>query len=271
MNCTGCGAPLPVDQLVCTFCGLHNAVDLLAIRDFKLQAEHSELTCPNGCGELRLLRLGGALDVTVGHCTSCNGLQFAPGALQIALDKVAGQVREINHGRLQQILAERVKPEVVRYKPCSRCRVMMNRRAYSQYIPVIVDECREHGVWLDNGEFSILAEWMEAGGRQHLEAEEQRRARVAAANGNVEPVRAPSEQERISDIGRNTPLPRSEMDDYYAAQFGQKKANPLGQNLPAWVVGLVLTVLLWFLLGLSWPVMLLAAGTAAGWYWRDRL
>ncbi|WP_051534563.1 hypothetical protein [Deefgea rivuli] len=262
MNCTGCGAALAVDKLVCTYCGLHNAVDLLAIRDFKVLAEHSEMACPNGCGDLQLLQLGAGMGSTVGHCTSCFGLHFAPGALPITLDHVAAQVREINHGRLKQIITQRVKPDAVRYKPCAVCQRMMNRNAFSRHIAVIVDECREHGVWLDNGEFTVLAEWMEAGGRQHVQAETERQARVDAANGNVAPIKYSAD---APPTARNS----SELSDDLAQLLTRgKKSNPLSENLPAWLVGAVLTLLLFFLLGASWPVYLLAAGTAASWWWK---
>lgn len=185
MNCTGCGAPLAADALVCPFCGLHNAVDLLAIRDFRLLAEHSELRCPNGCGDLQLLELGAGLDTTIGFCPACKGLKFGPGALQIALDKVAGQVREINHDRLAAILNERVPREAVRYRPCPACAKMMHRAAFNSRIPLIIDECRAHGTWLDGGEFTVLAEWMEAGGAQMAQLEAERQARISRAVGNV--------------------------------------------------------------------------------------
>lgn len=268
MNCSGCGAPLAVDALVCGFCGLHNAVDLLAIRDFKLLAERSELACPNQCGPLRLLALGAKLKVTVGHCPSCNGLHFAPGALQIALDQVAAQVREINHARLEQILAQRVKPEAVRYKPCPTCHTMMNRQAFSQYIRVIVDECKLHGVWLDSGEFTILAEWMEAGGRHHIEAEEARRIRVDQANGDVSPIRTRSDGE--AGLAASTSQPANPL-IAESILHQQPRAKTAAGHLPPWVVGAVLSSLLWFILGWSWPVGLLVAGTVVGWIWRDRL
>lgn len=248
MNCTGCGAALPVDQLVCSYCGLHNAVDLLAIRDFQVLTEHSQLQCPNGCGELQLLKLGAGTGATVGHCTTCFGLHFAPGALQIALDHVAGQVREINHGRLKQIIQHRVKPDAVRYKPCPVCQKMMNRNAFSKHIAVIVDECRDHGVWLDNGEFTVLAEWMEAGGRQHVEAEMARQARIDAAIGMVDPVK----------YQPNPPFASKEA-PYDAGQL-------LNRALPEWAVGLVLACLLWFILGMSWPVVLVALISVLGWW-----
>jgi Zn-finger nucleic acid-binding protein len=170
---------------------------------------------------------------------------------------VAGQVREINHGRLKQIIQHRIKPGVVRYKPCPICQKMMNRNAFSKHIAVIVDECRGHGIWLDNGEFTVLAEWMEAGGRQHVEAEMARQARIDAANGAVDKIKLNTEASATS----STDLPPS-----LAEYFDSKTNAKFNENLPAWLVGGVLTLLLYFLLGLSWPVFLLAAGTALAWW-----
>lgn len=237
MNCTGCGAPLAIDALVCPFCGLHNAVDLLAIRDFKVLAEHSELRCPEGCGDLRLLQLGAGLGTTVGHCPQCNGLHFAPGALQIALDKVASQVREINHGRLNNIVGQRRAPDQVRYKPCPVCQKMMHRRAFSPLIRVILDDCKAHGHWLDSGEFTILAEWHEAGGQQH-EADEQARQQRIAATQISQPI---------------TPAP---------------PPADSQQQLPEWLVCLLLAGLIAWLFGPIWPAWLLAATAIVAWYWR---
>ncbi|XZG69362.1 hypothetical protein ACTSKR_11945 [Chitinibacteraceae bacterium HSL-7] len=181
MNCTGCGAPLAIDALVCGYCGLHNAVDLLAIRDFRVLDTHSDLTCPAGCGDLQRIRLGAGLDVTVGFCGTCKGLHFAPGATELALARVAAQVREINHGRIRAIKAQRVTREVVQYRPCAVCRDRMVRRIYSQHIPVMVDVCRDHGMWLDGGEFSVLAEWAEAGGEQVVRQQAADSARMTPA------------------------------------------------------------------------------------------
>ncbi|WP_273429574.1 hypothetical protein [Chitinibacter tainanensis] len=240
MNCTGCGAALAIDALVCPYCGLHNAVDLLAIRDFKVLAEHSELRCPAGCGDLRLLQLGAGLHTTVGHCPSCNGLHFAPGALQIALDKVAGQVREINHGRLARIKAERIPSDSVRYRPCPVCQKLMHRRAFSPQVRIIVDDCHAHGQWLDSGEFTVLAEWHEAGGQQLAAQEAERQQRIASVQGDLPP-----------------PPPT--------------EPTPVGQRpLPDWLSALLIAGVIAWLFGLIWPVWLLLAGAAGSWWWQRR-
>jgi len=41
----------------------------------------------------------------------------------------------------------------------------MNRINFGTKSGVIVDRCKEHGVWLDGGELRHLFEWMKAGGK----------------------------------------------------------------------------------------------------------
>ena len=42
------------------------------------------------------------------------------------------------------------------YRKCPHCRSMMNRVNYLQKTGVVVDVCRQHGIFLDEGEFEAL-------------------------------------------------------------------------------------------------------------------
>ena len=42
----------------------------------------------------------------------------------------------------------------------------MNRKLQGQRSGVVVDSCREHGLWLDSGELRQLMEWSRAGGEK---------------------------------------------------------------------------------------------------------
>jgi Zn-finger nucleic acid-binding protein len=54
----------------------------------------------------------------------------------------------------------------------------MNRVNFGASSGVVVDRCKEHGVWLDGGELRHLFEWMKAGGKllQQKKDDEQRAA-----------------------------------------------------------------------------------------------
>ena len=53
-----------------------------------------------------------------------------------------------------------------RYRPCPVCRTLMNRKLHGKRSGVIVDSCRDHGIWLDAGELRQLLEWSLAGGEK---------------------------------------------------------------------------------------------------------
>lgn len=64
-----------------------------------------------------------------------------------------------------------VAPGPVRYIPCVTCRQLMNRQVFARISGVIVDVCKDHGVWFDTGELEAVIEFIEAGG---LEAARER-------------------------------------------------------------------------------------------------
>ncbi|MFO7628090.1 MAG: zf-TFIIB domain-containing protein, partial [Prochlorococcaceae cyanobacterium] len=70
---------------------------------------------------------------------------------------------------------------------------LMNRSLQGKRSGVVVDRCRDHGVWLDAGELLQLLEWARAGGvlldQQRREEEQlQERRRDAEAEGSNRPA-----------------------------------------------------------------------------------
>src|SRR5690606_39479191 len=67
----------------------------------------------------------------------------------------------------------------VRYRGCPACGVLMNRRNFGRRSGVIVDVCKEHGVWFDADELTAVLEFVARGGlvkqRQSQLEEAQRR------------------------------------------------------------------------------------------------
>jgi Zn-finger nucleic acid-binding protein len=76
----------------------------------------------------------------------------------------------------------------VRYLKCPACGTLMNRQAFGRISGVVVDACRNHGVWFDAGELTQVIQFLERGGLERArlrEAEERneqvRRLRAAQA------------------------------------------------------------------------------------------
>jgi len=128
----------------------------------------SERTCPV-CGEahhLYLRNIDGGV-VTVLECDRCAGIWVGSrifGLLEKrAKQKVTGwaDVPKPSRPVLEQAGASF-------YRNCVDCDKPMHRKNYGHKSGVIVDVCREHGMWFDLGELEEILTWVEAGG--HLRA-----------------------------------------------------------------------------------------------------
>ncbi|HNO76702.1 MAG TPA: zf-TFIIB domain-containing protein [Phycisphaerae bacterium] len=190
MNCTNCGAPLPPQTNRCSFCHTLNDVDLRAIpRGPDGGVEPSQRSCPRCDEELEIVPLNLADGFGIDRCRKCQGIFFDPGELESILDESVSKVYEVDYPRLAKLVEEEGIKEFreISYIKCPDCMQVMNRKAYGARSGVIVDQCRDHGVWLDGRELHVLLHWVKAGGQIHQKdreareaiEEEQRRAKLA--------------------------------------------------------------------------------------------
>ncbi|WP_298431603.1 zf-TFIIB domain-containing protein [Geobacter sp.] len=186
-NCCNCSAPLPPNSIRCDYCGSRNDTDLKGVHYFTTHETDSERICPR-CGiALRTIDLKIDGKFLIERCDQCLGLFFDPGELEALLDATVSNVFTINRERLESInVAMRPDTYGVSYVKCPVCSRIMNRVNYGAKSGVVVDRCKDHGVWLDGGELRHLFEWMKAGGKlldqerreeqKKLAAEQERRA-----------------------------------------------------------------------------------------------
>ena len=173
MNCPSCSAPVPPRGVVCTYCGGRLDVDLQGWCHLQPIDLSDSLTCPEGHGALQTLELpgqsgdDGALPagLRLGRCAHCLGLFLPLGSLEQLLDQAVGRVWSVDRQLLNQLAeAPRAGVAPVRYRPCPSCGDLMHRRLHGTRSGVVVDRCRDHGLWLDAGELRQLLEWARAGG-----------------------------------------------------------------------------------------------------------
>ncbi len=165
-NCTNCSAPLPPNSIVCEYCGSRNDIDLKGVNYFTTHVSESERICPR-CG-IRLETIDLKIDgrFLIERCAQCLGLFFDPGELEALLQATVSNVFAINRSQLDSINANmRASEYGITYIKCPVCAKLMNRVNFGAKSGVIVNRCREHGVWLDGGDLRHLFEWMKAGGK----------------------------------------------------------------------------------------------------------
>jgi Zn-finger nucleic acid-binding protein len=157
---------------------------------FAVTREASGRQCPHCQIPLQTIRPAPDSAFVIERCEICFGLFFDPGEVQAFLEASVAKAFEVNFSEITNINRERAnKDRPVRYIKCPGCGKFMNRVNFGYRSGVVMDQCRQHGVWMDNGELIHLMEWKKAGGQLLDEQqktqrfmEEQRKARAAAVN-----------------------------------------------------------------------------------------
>lgn len=210
MNCTSCGAALPTRTVICNYCGTLNDVDLR--RDFRVRTlgEASRKVCPHCDVLLSSTVIAAGQQVVIERCEKCLGLFFDPAELDMVTKSPTASADEVDLVRLTHLVEEETPNELpgVKYVKCPTCRELMNRRQYGTRSGVIVDECADHGVWLDRGELRRILVWVRAGGPGHSDLREAERERAEARARKIDAAfeNAESRHQSYYDSSHDDPL-----------------------------------------------------------------
>ena len=173
--CGQCGAPAGPDARACEHCGmaLHSVICPVCLARSPEDARHCV-----GCGkELACQALRPLYDDS--QCPRCKGglglrVVEGLGSLIECVDCAGVWVEPKEFDRLCHLAAER--PSIQKtprlegigeggpaYVPCVECGELMVRRQFQwrgRRVPVVLDFCRDHGVWLDGDELARVAEFV---------------------------------------------------------------------------------------------------------------
>lgn len=171
-RCSNCKAPLPPGSLLCQYCGNRTDVDLKGIHYYTTHESDTPRICPRCNVKLKVLDLKLDDRFFIDRCEQCLGLFFDPGELEYLLEATVKNRGGIDRAGLEAINEKREPNQYpISYVKCPVCSKHMHRVNFGAKSGVIVDRCKQHGIWLDGGELRQLFEWMKLGG--HL-LEQQR-------------------------------------------------------------------------------------------------
>jgi Zn-finger nucleic acid-binding protein len=73
----------------------------------------------------------------------------------------------------------------MRYRRCPVCSKHMNRRNYGKRSGVIIDSCREHGIWFDALELGATLRWIKKGGEEFSARKDQDEERARRRSESI--------------------------------------------------------------------------------------
>jgi len=131
--------------------------------------------CPRCKKALEALRIG-ATDLS--ECTTCGGFWVGVDTFESICADKEEQSAVISHIRDKDREVRSAVP--VAYVPCPDCKQLMNRSNFARSSGVIIDLCKQHGVWFDSDELPRIIEFIEKGGlarsreKERIELEDER-------------------------------------------------------------------------------------------------
>jgi Zn-finger nucleic acid-binding protein len=187
LNCPNCGAGVASDSTVCQFCQTRlktvacpNCLDLIfAGSKFcdhcGAPATAAEVTddehlgvCPRCHVDLKHLQIDA---ISLSECERCDGLWSDVSTFEKICSEKEEQSAALTYfgNRQKATLA----PSPISYVPCPQCKQLMNRSNFAHSSGVIVDLCKEHGVWFDAGELPKIIDFIASGGLEHSRQKEK--------------------------------------------------------------------------------------------------
>jgi Zn-finger nucleic acid-binding protein/RNA polymerase subunit RPABC4/transcription elongation factor Spt4 len=203
-RCQSCGAPVAEDAAQCPYCqsqlatvacprcfGMvsvharhcsHCGADVVV----RTQPAESAIRCPECEIALSVTPLG---EVDIHQCSKCGGVwleheRFA--ALSVAHEE-QGKAAAAAGARPAPTLLHGT--QTIRYRGCPVCEKLMNRFNFGRNSGVILDSCRQHGLWFDREELRRVMAFIDGGGlvrSQEAEAERKQEAARALALAQIE-------------------------------------------------------------------------------------
>ena len=171
LHCQSCGAAVGENDVKCPYCG----------------SQLATLACPGCKAALVATAVGG---VSLDQCHACGGVWVG----QHNFEQIAGDRAERGQvlGALPGASPKMAVPlQEVHYRPCPQCHKLMNRTNYAHISGVVLDVCKDHGLWFDRDKLRQVLEFVESGGleRSHLRQvqDEDERRRLAAAGATIVP------------------------------------------------------------------------------------
>ena len=147
--------------------------------------EPTDAKCP-ACQETTKLnsRALGKDGASVLECPECTGLWIGNETFKLVAVKARSSAApsELAPGRkILRSAADLPKQKGPMYRRCPECDKMMSRRMFGKTSGVVIDACRNHGIWFDAQELEGVLAWIRKGGEARSREKEAAAEKARAA------------------------------------------------------------------------------------------
>ncbi len=180
LNCPNCGAGVASDKTLCEFCktrlktiGCQKCLGLMFMgakfcghcgaiaAPIEVSLDGDAVNCPRCRQALEMLRIE---ETRIHGCTSCDGLWVGVETFENVCADRESQSAVLGFLAKRTLHGQRLTK--VNYVPCPDCGQLMNRNNFARASGVIVDICKQHGVWFDSDELPAIIGFIQQGGME---------------------------------------------------------------------------------------------------------
>jgi Zn-finger nucleic acid-binding protein len=211
LNCPTCGAAVTGDESSCRYCGARLAT-VACPSCFGMMFAGSKhcphcggaasrgplldetgVSCPDCDVPLVRVAIG---DTVLAECERCFGIWLDTASFNRVCVEREHQAAVLGRAEPQEIDVKKAW----RYLPCPSCKHLMHRVNFAGQSGVIIDMCKDHGVWFEREELRKIVEFIRAGGM--TEARENQLERLERERRRLESERdEAAEQVSRADAG----------------------------------------------------------------------
>jgi Zn-finger nucleic acid-binding protein len=194
LNCPNCGGAVSSDRTQCEFCksrlktvACASCLGLMFLgskfcdhcgreaKNVEVFVDERVGDCPRCKRPLESLRIQAT---PVRECMGCGGFWTSAQTFESICADKEEQSAVLTFITTQTFDSRATAP--INYVPCPDCKQLMNRSNFARSSGVIIDLCKEHGVWFDADELPKIIDFIDKGGltrareKQKMAIEEQR-------------------------------------------------------------------------------------------------
>jgi Zn-finger nucleic acid-binding protein len=194
LNCPNCGGAVESDRTQCEFCNSRlktvacpSCLGLMFLgskhcdhcgrktKSVEVFTDEKVGDCPRCKRPLESLRIEAT---PVRECAGCGGLWTTADTFESICANKEEQSAVLNFINTQSF--EMRGTASINYVPCPDCKQLMNRSNFARSSGVIIDLCKQHGVWFDADELPKIIDFIDNGGlsrareKQKMALEEER-------------------------------------------------------------------------------------------------